>query len=89
MILLISIGPVGERYMVAGLATFPIYDCGVLSDVGIASAYCLPIVVTYVHYSSAIIALSDTLFPFRTNVSDMDPLPCLRPVPATFFVYHH
>ena len=22
---------------------------------------------------------SDTLFPFRTNVSDMNPLPCLRP----------
>ena len=40
MILIISSGPVGVKYMVDGLGALPKYDSGVFKGLGIASAYC-------------------------------------------------
>ena len=41
----ISLGPVGVKYIVFRLGELPRYDSGDFIDLGMASAYCLPILV--------------------------------------------
>ena len=53
---------------------------GAFVDFGMASAYCLPIVVKYEQNSLAIRVLSVDFTPFTINVSEMVLLLLTRPV---------